>query len=70
MTRDQAEKAKQLTYNIDAIEELEEECAKQEGFATIHFGYMSKDTEKRWRDLNENFFKEEAERLKKELEAM
>ncbi len=71
MTVEQVEEARELLNKIDAMERHEKLFQhKDPSYIEVEVCAIDEVEKKKWMKMNENFFHEEAERLKKEFAEM
>ena len=70
MTEEQFQKAKKLREDIALMKGNAKNCTDIKDGAFITVSELDEDIVHRWVEINKAFWENEAERLKKELEAM
>ena len=70
MTEEQIKKGSEILEQINSLEATAKQIPATREYIEIYFADLPEEKVEEWKKMNIDFFHEEAERLKKELEAM
>ena len=67
MTEEQLNKGYKLTEQIASLEAMAERIMRTKDYMEVEVPDLPEDKVQEWKEMNRDFFKEQAERLKKEF---
>lgn len=70
MTEEQLKKGNEITYKIQSLEAMAKQIMVTREYIEVGVPDLPEDKVQEWKEMNRDFFMEQAERLKKEFEKL
>lgn len=70
MTEEQLKKGNEITNKIQSLEAMAKQIMVTREYMEVYIPDLEEEKVKEWKEMNRDFFHEEAERLKKEFEKL
>lgn len=70
MTEEQLKKGNEITNKIQSLEAMAKQIMVTREYMEVYIPDLEEEKVKEWKEMNRDFFTEEAERLKKEFEKL
>lgn len=70
MTEEQLKKGNEIAYKIQSLEAMAKQIMVTREYIEVGVPDLPEDKVQEWKEMNRDFFTEEAERLKKEFEKL
>lgn len=70
MTEEQLKKGNEITYQIQGLEAMAKQIMVTREYMEVRVPDLPEDKVQEWKEMNRDFFTEQAEQLKKEFEKL
>lgn len=70
MTEEQLKKGNEITNKIQSLEAMAKQIMVTREYMEVYIQDLEEEKVKEWKEMNRDFFMEQAERLKKEFEKL
>lgn len=70
MTEEQLKKGNEIAYQIQSLEAMAKQIMVTREYIEVRVPDLPEDKVQEWKEMNRDFFMEQAERLKKEFEKL